>query len=43
MAFTFKPEELFSKGIVYAEFFDPATDDLLGYFGTLPISRLPVL
>lgn len=31
MAFTFKPEELFSKGIVYAEFFDPATDDLLGY------------
>jgi hypothetical protein len=31
MAFTFKPEELFSKGIVYAEFFDPASDDLLGY------------
>ena len=31
MAFTFKPEEVFSKGIVYAEFFDPATDDLLGY------------
>lgn len=31
MAFTFHPEELFSKGIVYAEFFDPATDDLLGY------------
>ena len=31
MAFTFYPEELFSKGIVYAEFFDPATDDLLGY------------
>ena len=31
MAFTFKPEELFSKGIVYAEFFDPTTDDLLGY------------
>jgi len=31
MAFTFKPEELFSKGIVYGEFFDPATDDLLGY------------
>lgn len=31
MAYTFKPEELFSKGIVYAEFFDPATDDLLGY------------
>lgn len=31
MAFTFKPEELFSKGIVFGEFFDPATDDLLGY------------
>ena len=31
MAFTFKPEEVFSKGIVYAEFFDPATDNLLGY------------
>ena len=31
MAFTFKPEELFTKGIVYAEFFDPSTDDLLGY------------
>lgn len=31
MAFTFKPEELFSKGIVYAEFFDPATDDLIGF------------
>lgn len=31
MAYTFKPEEVFSKGIVYAEFFDPATDDLLGY------------
>lgn len=31
MAYTFFPEELFSKGIVYAEFFDPATDDLLGY------------
>lgn len=31
MAFTFYPDELFSKGIVYAEFFDPATDDLLGY------------
>ena len=31
MAFTFKPEEVFSKGIVYAEFFDTATDDLLGY------------
>jgi len=31
MAFTFKPEELFSKGIVYAEFFDPATDALLGF------------
>jgi len=31
MAYTFSPEELFSKGIVYAEFFDPATDDLLGF------------
>lgn len=31
MAYTFKPEEVFSKGIVYAEFFDPATDNLLGY------------
>ena len=31
MAFTFKGEDLFSKGIVYAEFFDPGTDDLLGY------------
>jgi len=31
MAFTFKPDEVFSKGIVYAEFFDPATDNLLGY------------
>lgn len=31
MAYTFKPEELFTKGIVYAEFFDPATDNLLGY------------
>ena len=31
MAYTFSPEELFSKGIVEAEFFDPATDNLLGY------------
>lgn len=31
MAYTFVPAELFSKGIVYAEFFDPATDNLLGY------------
>lgn len=31
MAYTFKPEEVFSKGIVEAEFFDPATDELLGY------------
>lgn len=31
MAYTFKPDEVFSKGIVYAEFFDPATDNLLGY------------
>ncbi len=31
MNYTFTPEELFSKGIVEAEFFDPATDNLLGY------------
>lgn len=31
MAYTFYPEEVFSKGIVEAEFFDPATDNLLGY------------
>lgn len=31
MAYTFNPEEVFSKGIVEAEFFDPATDNLLGY------------
>ena len=31
MAYTFSPEEVFSKGIVEAEFFDPATDNLLGY------------
>lgn len=29
--YTFNPQYLFSKGIVYAEFFDPATDNLLGY------------
>lgn len=29
--YTFNPENLFSKGIVYAEFFDIATDNLLGY------------
>lgn len=31
MAYTFSPEYLFTKGIVYAEFFDTATDNLLGY------------
>lgn len=31
MTFTFAPEEIFSKGIVYAEFFDIATDNLLGF------------
>lgn len=31
MAYTFKPEYEFSKGIAYAEFFDPATDNLLSY------------
>lgn len=31
MAYTFSPEEIFTKGIVEAEFFDPATDNLLGY------------
>ena len=31
MAYTFYPEEVFSKGIVEAEFFDPATDNLIGY------------
>ena len=31
MAYTFYPEEVFSKGIVEAEFFDPATDNLVGY------------
>ena len=31
MAYTFYPDEVFSKGIVEAEFFDPATDNLLGY------------
>lgn len=31
MTFTFAPEEIFSKGIIYAEFFDVATDNLLGF------------
>ena len=31
MAVSFKKKSLFSKGIVHAEFFDPATDDLVGY------------
>ena len=31
MTFTFAPEEIFSKGIVYAEFFDIATDNLVGF------------
>lgn len=31
MAVSFKKKSLFSKGIVNAEFFDPATNDLIGY------------
>lgn len=31
MNYTFKPEYMFTKGIVYAEFFDPATDNLVGF------------
>lgn len=31
MAVSFKKKSLFSKGIIHAEFFDPATDDLIGY------------
>ena len=31
MPMSFFPDEIFSKGIVEAEFFDPATDNLLGY------------
>lgn len=31
MAYTFKPEKVFTKGIVNCEFFDPSTSDLLGY------------
>lgn len=31
MAVSFKKKSLFSKGIIHAEFFDPATDDLVGY------------
>lgn len=29
--YTFKPQDLFTKGVVYAEFFDPANDNLLGF------------
>lgn len=29
--YTFSPEYEFTKGITYAEFFDPATDNLVGY------------
>lgn len=29
--YTFKPEYLYSKGIAYGEFFDVATDNLIGY------------
>lgn len=31
MAYTFKPNYIFTKGIAYAEFFDIATDNLLGF------------
>lgn len=31
MAVSFKKKSLFSKGIIHAEFFDPATDNLVGY------------
>lgn len=31
MAVSFKKKSLFSKGIIHAEFFDVATDDLIGY------------
>lgn len=31
MAYTFKPQDLFTKGIYYGEFFDPATDNLVGF------------
>lgn len=31
MAVSFKKKSLFSKGIIHAEFFDPATDDLIGF------------
>lgn len=31
MNYSFKPEYMFTKGIVYAEFFDPATDNLVGF------------
>ena len=38
MNYTFKPDYMFTKGIVYAEFFDPATDNLVGFPSTSPIS-----
>ena len=31
MNYTFNPDYMFTKGIVYAEFFDPATDNLVGF------------
>ena len=31
MAVSFKKKSLFSKGIIHAEFFDPATDNLIGF------------
>lgn len=31
MAYSFYPDYIFTKGVGYAEFFDPATDNLLGY------------
>ena len=31
MAYTFKPQALFTKGIIHAEFYDPANDQLLGF------------
>lgn len=31
MAYTFKPDYVFTKGIYRAEFFDPATDNLVGF------------
>lgn len=31
MAYTFKPEKIFTKGVVSSEFFDVSSNDLLGY------------